>query len=184
MEAMDVSTRSAEPLALMFRDDGSIPNNPRLPFLVYRGVIELAGKESPERAIESTFGANGWGDMWRNGIFSYVHYHSMIHEALGIARGRAKVRFGGEAGEVLELAPGDVAVLPAGTGHQCLWSTPNLCVIGACPKRGSYDLCRGSKAEHAKALKTIPQVPLPDSDPVHGDAGPLTSLWRAERLAL
>ena len=95
---MDVSTRSAEPLALMFRDDGSIPNNPRLPFLVYRGAIELAGKESPERTIESTFGANGWGDMWRNGIFPYVHYHSMIHEALGIARGRAKVRFGGEAG--------------------------------------------------------------------------------------
>jgi hypothetical protein len=72
-----------------------------LPFLVYRGAIELAGKESPERTIESTFGANGWGDMWRNGIFPYVHYHSMIHEALGIARGRAKVRFGGEAGEVL-----------------------------------------------------------------------------------
>ena len=69
---MDVSTRSAEPLALMFRDDGSIPNNPRLPFLVYRGAIELAGKESPERTIESTFGANGWGDMWRNGIFPYV----------------------------------------------------------------------------------------------------------------
>ena len=123
---MDVSTRSAEPLALMFRDDGSIPNNPRLPFLVYRGAIELAGKESPERTIESTFGANGWGDMWRNGIFPYVHYHSMIHEALGIARGRAKVRFGGEAGEVLELAPGDVAVLPAGTGHQRLWATPDV----------------------------------------------------------
>ena len=28
----------------------------------------------------------------------YVHYHSMIHEALGIARGRARVRFGGAQG--------------------------------------------------------------------------------------
>jgi uncharacterized protein YjlB len=108
----------------------------------------------------------------------------MIHEALGIARGRAKVRFGGEAGEVLELGPGDVAVLPAGTGHQCLWATPELCVVGAYPKRGSYDLCRGGKAEHAKALKTIPEVPLPDSDPVHGKAGPLTTLWRAAPVAL
>jgi len=44
----------------------------------------------------------------------------MIHEALGIARGRAKVRFRRRAGKVLELAHGDVAVLPAGTGHQCL----------------------------------------------------------------
>jgi len=181
---MPVLTRSAAPRALMFADDGSIPNNPRLPFLVYRGGIDLSGSANPEEVIEGTFARHGWGDMWRNGIFPYVHYHSMIHEALGIARGRAKVRFGGEAGEVLELAPGDVAVLPAGTGHQCLWATPDLCVIGAYPKRGSYDLCRGSKAEHAKALKTIPEVPLPDSDPVHGKAGPLTTLWRAERLAL
>src|SRR5262249_13679656 len=122
LKAMPVSTRPAEPLALMFGDDGSIPNNPRLPLLVYRGAIDLAGQESPERVIESTFGANGWGDMWRNGIFPYVHYHSMIHEALGIARGRAKVRFGGAAGKVLELAPGDVAVLPAGA-----WAESNGC---------------------------------------------------------
>jgi uncharacterized protein YjlB len=47
-----------------------------------------------------------------------------------------------------------------------------------------YDLCRGGKAEHARALKTIPEVPLPDSDPVHGKAGPLTTLWRAEPVAL
>jgi uncharacterized protein YjlB len=181
---MPASSQSTEPVALMLRDDGTIPNNPHLPFLVYRGAINLEGQESPERAIESAFGANGWGDMWRNGIFPYVHYHSMIHEALGIARGRAKVRFGGEAGKVLDLAPGDVAVLPAGTGHQCLWATPELCVIGAYPKRGSYDLCRGSKAEHAKALKTIPEVPLPDSDPVHGKAGPLTTLWQAAPVAL
>ena len=113
---MSVSTRPTEPVALMFGDDGSIPNNPRLPLLVYRGAIDLSLGPSVERVVESTFGANGWGDMWRNGIFPYVHYHSMIHEALGIARGRAKVRFGGAAGKVLELAPGDVAVLPAGTG--------------------------------------------------------------------
>ena len=158
---MPKSTGPDEPLALMFRDDGSIPNNPHLPFLVYRGAIDVAGADSPERVIESTFSANGWVDMWRNGIFPYV-----------------------EAGKVLDLTPGDVAVLPAGTGHQCLWATPELCVIGAYPKRGSYDLCRGSKAENAKALKTIPEVPLPDSDPVHGKAGPLTTLWQAAPVAL
>src|SRR5262252_9341180 len=116
---MPVSNRPTEPLALMFGDDGSIPNNPRLPLLVYRGAIDLSLGPSAERVVESTFGANGWGDMWRNGIFPYVHYHSMIHEALG-----------------------DVAVLPAGTGHQRLGATPELCVIGAYPKRGRYDLCR------------------------------------------
>jgi uncharacterized protein YjlB len=176
---MSVLTKSAEPAALMFSDDGSIPNNPHLPFLVYRGAIDLSGTPDPETVIEKTFGRCGWGEMWRNGIYPYVHYHSMIHEALGIARGRAKVRFGGNNGEVLEIGGGDVVVLPAGTGHQCLWSTPELVVIGAYPRSGKYDLCRGSKAEHAKALKTIPQVPVPDTDPVHGKDGPLITLWRA-----
>ena len=175
---MTVMTKRSAPTALMFTDDGSIPNNPRLPFLFYRGAIDLAGTPDPEAVIEQVFARHGWGGSWRNGIYPYVHYHSMIHEALGIARGRAKVRFGGEAGDVIDLAAGDVAVLPAGTGHQCLWAAPELMVIGAYPKSGKYNLCRGSKAEHARALKTIPLVPLPDSDPVHGADGPLTGLWR------
>ena len=39
---MPVSSRPTEPLALMFGDDGSIPNNPRLPLLVYRGAVDLS----------------------------------------------------------------------------------------------------------------------------------------------
>jgi uncharacterized protein YjlB len=176
---MPVLTKSSPPLALMFSDDGSIPNNPRLPFLVYRGAVDLAGTPNPEAVIEKIFARHGWGDMWRNGIYPYVHYHAMIHEALGIARGRVKVRFGGAHGRVLDLTAGDVAVLPAGTGHQCLWAGPELMVVGAYPKSGKYDLRRGSKAEHAKALATIPKVPLPETDPVHGKDGPLITLWRS-----
>jgi len=167
-----------QPQRLMFFDDGSIPNNPRLPFLVYRNAIDLTGTPDPEDVIETTFARHGWGDMWRNGIYPYVHYHSMIHEVLGVARGRARVRFGGMQGQELELSGGDVVVLPAGTGHQSLWASPELMVIGAYPKTGRFDLCRGSKAEHARALETIPKVPLPDSDPVYGADGPLMSLWR------
>jgi uncharacterized protein YjlB len=175
---MSVITKVASPVELMFADDGAIPNNPRLPMLLYRSAVDLSGTPDPEDVIERTFARNGWGDQWRNGIYPYVHYHSMIHEALSIARGRAKVRFGGAQGEEVDLVPGDVAVLPAGTGHQCLWAAPELLVIGAYPRSGRYDLCRGSKAEHAKALKTIPLVPLPDTDPLHGPDGPLVELWR------
>ena len=32
----------------MFSDDGTIPNNPRLPFLIYRGGIDLSGTPDPE----------------------------------------------------------------------------------------------------------------------------------------
>ena len=164
------------PLTFHFKDDGAVPNN-ALPMLVYKGAIELGA--DPEAAIERAFAANGWGHgQWRNGIFPFVHYHSMIHEVLGLARGRARVRFGGDNGEELELAPGDVAVLPAGTGHQRLSDSGGLVVIGAYPPQGRYDLCRGGKAEHDKALQTIPLVPVPASDPVLGKEGPLPKLWR------
>jgi uncharacterized protein YjlB len=171
-------TKPSAPETFMFADDGSIPNNARLPFVVYRSAFDLIGTPDPETVIETVFRGNGWGDMWRNGVYPYVHYHSMIHEGMGIARGRARVRFGGNRGMEVELAQGDVALLPAGTGHQCLWHSSGLMVIGAYPKSGRYDLCRGSKSEHAKALQTIPRVPLPDTDPVFGKDGPLMRLWR------
>jgi uncharacterized protein YjlB len=167
-----------DPQTYMFADDGSVPNNARLPFLIYRGAIDLTGTPDPEEVIEKTFQTSGWGGLWRNGIYGYVHYHSMIHEGMGVARGRAWVRFGGNKGEEIEIVKGDVAVLPAGTGHQCLWASQDLMVIGAYPKTGRYDLCRGSRSEHKKALVSIPRVPLPDTDPVFGERGPLLRLWR------
>ena len=121
---------------------------------------------TPQATIEQIFQSHGWGGLWRNGVYPFVHYHSRIHEALGIARGRAKVRFGGEKGVEVDLHAGDVAVLPAGTGHQCVWASPDLVVIGAYPSTGQFDLCRGSRAEHAESLLSIPAVPLPATDPV------------------
>jgi uncharacterized protein YjlB len=168
---------SVDPVTLQFADDGVVPNN-RLPFLVYRDAIDTRGRDAAA-AIEKTFEKNGWGHgMWRDGIYPFVHYHSQIHEVLGIAAGKARVRFGGGHGEELEVEAGDVAVLPAGTGHQRLSSTPDLLVIGAYPPEGRYDLCRGTPAEHARALETIPRVPVPGTDPLFGAGGPLTKLWR------
>jgi hypothetical protein len=50
-------------------------------------------------------------------------------------------------------------------------------VVGAYPPSGTYDECRGSPAEHAQALQTIPDVALPRKDPVYGSEGPLLKLW-------
>jgi uncharacterized protein YjlB len=173
------ATKPTKPITAQFADDGSVPNNPHLPLVIYRAAIDLSGTPNFEDAIEKVFRSHGWGSFWRNGIFPYVHYHSSIHEGMGIARGRAKIRFGGNKGQEFELVQGDVAILPAGTGHQGLWSSTDLMVIGTYPKTGRYDICRGSKAEHRKAIETIAGVPLPDSDPVYGKSGPLLELWRA-----
>ena len=176
---MLIEAKHPSPLTYKFADDGRIPNNPALPLVLYRGGVDLAGSPDPEKLIEKTFAANGWGDMWRNGIFPYAHYHSMIHEAMGVARGRATVLFGGENGEEIEITAGDVVVLPAGTGHQCISHTSDLVVVGAYPPSGKYNLCRASKAERSKALASICKVPLPATDPAFGPKGPLIELWRA-----
>jgi uncharacterized protein YjlB len=174
---MSVVSTDVKPLTFVFRDDGIVPNNP-MPFLVYKGVVAVQN-DHPEKTIETLFGANGWGDMWRNGIFDYLHYHSTVHEALGIARGHAWVRFGGDQGKELEISAGDVAILPAGTGHQCLSASDDFCVVGAYPPGAKMQITRPTPENHRKALTTIPQVKLPKTDPVMGEDGPLVRSWKS-----
>lgn len=167
-----------EPIAMRFEDDGTVPNNPSLPFVVYRRAIDVAGHKDPAAVVERTFAQNQWGEAWRDGIYDFTHFHSMIHEVLGVATGTARVRFGGKTGQELEIAAGDVAVLPAGTGHQRISASPDFLIVGAYPPQGQYDLCRATPAEHDRAKQSIPKVPLPDADPVYGRDGPLLKLWR------
>jgi uncharacterized protein YjlB len=116
--------------------------------------------------------------MWRNGIYDYLHYHATVHEALGIARGHARVRFGGNSSKEFEISAGDVAILPAGTGHQCLSASRDFSVVGAYPPGAKMHVTLPTAENHRKALETIPKVKLPNSDPVSGENGPLTRLWK------
>ena len=173
---MSIVRDYAEPLAIVFEDDGLVPNN-ILPFLVYQGAVTLDPKQ-PEQTIENLFETNEWGGTWRNGVYDYLHYHATVHEVLGVARGHARVRFGGDHGQELQIKAGDVAILPAGTGHQCITASDDFCVIGAYPPGSKMEVTRPTPEDHAKALKTIPEVPLPPADPVTGPHGALTRLWR------
>lgn len=165
-----------QPLTFIFGDDGLVPNN-ALPLLVYKRALGL-DDVSPEATIEALFGSNGWGAMWRNGVYDYVHYHATVHEVLGVARGNAVVRFGGDSGTDVAIAAGDVAILPAGTGHQCLSASADFSVVGAYPPGPQVEITRPSPENYARALKTIPDVKVPESDPVMGTDGPLVRLWR------
>lgn len=173
---MSVVRDYAEPLAIVFEDDGLVPNN-ILPFLVYQGAVTLDPKQ-PEETIENLFETNNWGGTWRNGVYDYLHYHATVHEVLGVARGQARVRFGGDHGQEFDIKAGDVAILPAGTGHQCITASDDFCVIGAYPPGSRMEITRPTPENHAKALKTIPNVARPPADPVTGKHGALLRLWR------
>lgn len=162
----------------VFEDDGLVPNS-RLPVIVYRGAVEPDGDDAAA-CFERIFGANGWSNSWRDGIFGYHHYHSIAHEVLGMAAGSVTVRLGGESGRDFDLRAGDVVVLPAGTGHKRLAASPDLLVVGAYPGGRDYDIIRAEasdRAEHDAAVQRIASVPLPGQDPVAGQDGSLMRLW-------
>jgi uncharacterized protein YjlB len=173
--------RRRRPKTYRLRRSGLVPNNPVLPFVVYKGAVSLRAAADPAAIFETLFDANHWRDSWRDGIYDYVHYHPRIHEVLGIARGRARVQFGGARGPKVELKAGDVAILPAGTGHQALRASDDLLVVGAYPPRGSYEEYSPSKEHYERAAKSIPKVALPKRDPVYGARGPLLRAWRKRK---
>jgi uncharacterized protein YjlB len=160
-----------------FVDDGDIPNN-RLPLIVYEGVVDPAG-DDPAVAFEDLFERNGWGGGWRNGIYPFHHYHSTAHEVLGIARGEATVRFGGEHGETLRVKAGDAVLIPAGVGNKRLSPSDDLLVIGAYPAGQRADLIRVGAGDRSGIRERIAAVPQPEADPVAGTGGPVLAIWRS-----
>jgi uncharacterized protein YjlB len=166
-----------EPASHVFADDGKTPNNPDRPFLYYSSAVVLGERYDPAAVLEEIFASNGWEDYWRDGIYDFLHFHTGTHEVLGIARGTAKVMFGGDKGRTLELKAGDVVVLPAGTGHRRLAKSDDLLVVGAYPAVGHYDEPKPHEVDHVKARATIATVPVPEKDPLYGSNGPLVRLW-------
>jgi len=81
-----------KPEEFRFKDDGIFPNSV-LPLLLYRQAF-TAEAEDPASVIEQRFAGNDWTNSWRNGVYSFAHYHSTTHEALGVYRGSAILRLG------------------------------------------------------------------------------------------
>ena len=160
--------------------DDRFPNNPKLPLLVYRQLLKFDSRDDRDAATqcEHLFAENRWGGSWRNGVFSYHHFHSNAHEVLGVCSGSAEVQFGGPHGPIVSVKAGDVAILPAGTGHKKIKATADFLVVGAYPVgQEGYDLLRGEPEERPAAEKRVAAVPLPQADPLFGEDGPLFEHW-------
>src|SRR5829696_5531696 len=162
----------------LFQDDGRIPNDPTLPLLVYLQALD--GTELDPSRRKELLAENGWGGAWVDGVFPYHHYHSNAHEVLCVVGGSANLTFGGPEGETVRVEAGDVVVIPAGVGHCNEGSHGGFSVVGAYPRgQEAYDLRTGEENERPEVLENIRNVPLPESDPLFGEKGPLLERWSA-----
>lgn len=51
-------------------------------------------------------------------------------------------------------------------------------MVGAYPRGQSWDLRTGEPGERPEVLENIRRVPLPETDPLFGENGPLAEHWR------
>ncbi len=165
-------------VAHLLAPDGAIPNHPRWPLLVYPGAVAIAGSD-PAAAFERLFDRNHWPAAWRNGVFPFHHFHTTAHEVLGVYAGEVTVQFGGDRGVAVTAGPGDVVVLPAGTGHKKLSSRGALGIVGAYPAGQHPDTCTPLLTDPRRTVEAVARVPLPACDPVLGPDGPLFAHWKA-----
>ncbi|TVT27738.1 cupin domain-containing protein [Salinicoccus cyprini] len=161
-----------EIIPLKMEDDGSIPNNPELPLLLYKNVFE----ESDD--IPNILNANDWSGDWLGSVHPFHHYHSNTHEVLAVKAGSATLLLGGEQGEAVEAEKGDVIILPAGYGHKRIEASDDYANYGAYPGGVDFDMNYGKAEERPEKIENIRQVPLPQYDPVFGENGPLFDHWK------
>jgi uncharacterized protein YjlB len=161
---------------LLILVDGAFPNNGELPLVLFQQAFDPTTKNLVG-TIEKTFHGNAWQNSWRNGIFTFHHYHSTAHEVLGIYSGRVKAQFGGPDGQNVTAIAGDVIIVPAGVSHKNLDQSPDFRCVGAYPAQQSPDMQYGNPGERPQVDQNIKSLALPEFDPVYGKSGPLLELW-------
>lgn len=161
-------------------EDGPFPNNGLLPLLLYRQACLIEGKKDAD-TVKEILETNRWNNTWVDGIFNEHHFHSTAHEVLVALEGSARVQFGGPNGVALTFEKGDVVIIPAGVAHCRIDDADGFVCMGAYPEGQKYDMNYGKEGEHPRADKNIRAVPLPESDPIYGNDGPLIKNWFSEK---
>src|SRR5260370_34058990 len=66
------AVRSRKPNSFRFKDDGVVPNNPKLPFILYRGPVSLADDFDPTAVFAKRCSGNGWRGALRKALYKVV----------------------------------------------------------------------------------------------------------------
>jgi uncharacterized protein YjlB len=162
----------------LLNDNGIFPNS-GLPAILYKTAFSLKNDHSPKE-IETVFESNGWSNCWRNGMYSYHHYHSTTHEALAVYSGECHVQLGGDSGIQFLLEKGDVLLIPAGVAHRNIGSSLDFKCVGAYPDGRQFDINLGKSGERPGTDHHIRKVPLPKKDPLYGKEGILPKYWKKD----
>ena len=163
---------------LIDKPSGGVPNN-RLPVMIYHRVIPPNVADNADY-LEHLFRSNGWPPQWRYPVYTFTHFHSNTHEALGVFAGSATLQLGGEKGKLIEVKTGDVLLLPAGIGHKQISADEDFMLVGAYPPQVKADLCHDEPAQLAARTKAVSAVPLPATDPVTGHSEGSMITWHTK----
>jgi uncharacterized protein YjlB len=165
-------------VAIELHQHKNFPNS-KFPVLIYKNACLLPQqKNKAAEILRHIFLKNSWSNSWKNGIYNFHHYHSTTHECMGICAGKAKIILGGPNGRRIELAKGDIIIIPAGVGHKCSSFSKDFLCVGAYPQGKDYDTNLGKAAEYKKAVAHIKKLGIPRKDPLYGKHGFLRSFWQ------
>jgi uncharacterized protein YjlB len=165
-----------QPETILLVDDGIFPNS-HLPVVHYKNAVRLplvfAGT-----ALQMIFKRNNWTNNWKNGIYTFHHYHSNTHEVIGVYKGQTTLMLGGDNGVEVTIKKGDILIIPAGVAHRNLGDEKQVLCIGGYPEGKQFDMQVGKPGERPQTDRNIFSVRIPDTDPLEGRNGTLVKLWR------
>lgn len=166
---------NGEPLLFICKDNGRFPGS-RLPAMLYKEGLALP-LLLKTLYIKRVFASHRWDAVSVGGIATHPQYHSTAHTALGAVEGSTTLQLGGDQGQKIRFAKGDVLIIPAGAAYRNLGVENQIRCVLACPYGQTPDYYRGELGERPSADAHIAAISLPTEDPLFGPLDGIMPLW-------